>query len=89
AAARALGLELGATRPRALGPLDPQADLVITVCDRAHEALGPSAAPYGRALHWSVPDPVPAGSKAAFAAAAGQLADRILRVAPAIVAAAA
>ena len=35
-------------------------DLVITVCDNAHEELGTSPA-----LHWSVPDPVRVGARAA------------------------
>jgi protein-tyrosine-phosphatase len=47
-------------------------DLVITVCDRAHEELGDPAA-----LHWSVPDPVPIGTTHAFEAAVRDLDDRV------------
>ena len=36
-------------------------DYVITVCVAAHETLGST-----RRLHWSVPDPVPIGTQAAF-----------------------
>ena len=47
--------------------------LVITVCDRAHEELPP----HGDWLHWSIPDPVPLGTKAAFDAARDELRQRI------------
>ena len=33
-------------------------------------------------MHWSVPDPVPAGDPASFDAALAQLADRVGRLAP-------
>ena len=52
-------------------------DLVITVCDLAHEELGGAAA-----VHWSVPDPVPAGDPASFDTALAQLADRVGCLAP-------
>ena len=57
-------------------------DLVVTVCDLAHEELGGLAA-----LHWSVPNPVPAGDPASFDAALAELADRIGRLAPRLAAA--
>lgn len=47
-------------------------DLVITVCDRAHEELGGADR-----LHWSIPDPVPVGSDEAFDIAFEDLAHRI------------
>lgn len=47
--------------------------LVVTVCDQAHEALDPDPS----WLHWSVPDPVPAGTAAAFDAVVAELAERI------------
>jgi len=34
------------------------------------------------AVHWSVPDPVPAGDPGSFDAALAQLADRVGRLAP-------
>lgn len=57
AAAARLDLDLTTAAPRQLGPdeLD-RAELVITVCDRAHEEMTLPAA----ALHWSIPDPVDA-----------------------------
>jgi protein-tyrosine-phosphatase len=57
-------------------------DLVITVCDTAHEKL---TGPIRPRLHWSVPDPVPMGTDAAFEAAYTDLADRIDRVAPVLI----
>jgi protein-tyrosine-phosphatase/DNA-binding transcriptional ArsR family regulator len=54
-------------------------DLVIAVCDTAHEDL---TGPIRPRLHWSVPDPVRIGTDAAFEAAYTDLADRIDRVAP-------
>src|SRR5690606_21012122 len=79
AAAAALRAGLGplTDRPRALpeagtgdrdGPV-----VVVTVCDRAHEELAPD----GSRLHWSIPDPVAAGTDAAFDAAVAGLAGRI------------
>jgi protein-tyrosine-phosphatase/biotin operon repressor len=56
-------------------------DLVIAVCDNAHEDL---TGPVRPRLHWSVPDPVRVGTDAAFESAYRDLADRIDRVAAAI-----
>ena len=56
--------------PRPLADVLRADDYVVTVCDNAHEELdrhrrpGPAARP--DRLHWSVPDPVPAGTDAAF-----------------------
>jgi hypothetical protein len=52
-------------------------DLVVTVCDLAHEELGAQAA-----VHWSVPDPVPAGDPGSFDAALTELDRRVTRLAP-------
>jgi protein-tyrosine-phosphatase len=57
-------------------------DLVIAVCDNAHEDLTGRVRPR---LHWSVPDPVRTGTDAAFEAAYADLADRVARVAPVLV----
>ncbi|MEH0981518.1 arsenate reductase/protein-tyrosine-phosphatase family protein [Micromonospora sp. CPCC 205556] len=57
-------------------------DLVIAVCDNAHEDL---TGPVRPRLHWSVPDPVRADTDAAFEAAYADLADRIDRLAPAVI----
>jgi ArsR family transcriptional regulator, arsenate/arsenite/antimonite-responsive transcriptional repressor / arsenate reductase (thioredoxin) len=70
-------LPLPRLRPRPIGDVRQSGDLVITVCDLAHEELGEAAA-----VHWSVPDPVPAGDPASFDAALAQLTDRVERLAP-------
>ncbi len=54
-------------------------DLLIAVCDNAHEHLPAGTRPR---LHWSVPDPVPVDTDAAFEATYADLADRIERLAP-------
>jgi ArsR family transcriptional regulator, arsenate/arsenite/antimonite-responsive transcriptional repressor / arsenate reductase (thioredoxin) len=58
-------------------------DLLIAVCDNAHEDL---IGPVRARLHWSVPDPVRVNTDAAFEAAYTDLADRIDRLAPALTA---
>jgi ArsR family transcriptional regulator, arsenate/arsenite/antimonite-responsive transcriptional repressor / arsenate reductase (thioredoxin) len=73
AAARRDGLDIGAVVPQHLDNEIARADLVITVCDRAHEELAPSE----EWLHWSVADPVPARSAAAFNAARDDLQQRV------------
>jgi len=55
-------------------------DLVIAVCDHAHETLPTDA----RRLHWSVPDPVPADTDEAFETAYRDIAARIDRLTPAL-----
>jgi ArsR family transcriptional regulator, arsenate/arsenite/antimonite-responsive transcriptional repressor / arsenate reductase (thioredoxin) len=60
-------------------------DLVIAVCDNAYEELARELA--GNAwprLHWSVPDPVPRNTDAAFEAAYTELAGRVERLVPAL-----
>jgi protein-tyrosine-phosphatase/DNA-binding transcriptional ArsR family regulator len=66
--------------PKGLEDVRRDADLVVTVCDRAHEEISSGS---GLALvHWSVADPVPAGTRAAFEAAYDDLARRVNRLAP-------
>jgi protein-tyrosine-phosphatase/DNA-binding HxlR family transcriptional regulator len=76
-AARRHGLPLPRRRPRHLSDTLEAGDLVITVCDRAHEELGQLAT-----LHWSVPDPVPAGDPGSFDAALDDLSRRVGQLAP-------
>lgn len=76
AAARRAGLDLDGATPHDLAEIDALPALVITVCDRAHEELDPDET----WLHWSIPDPVPVGTKAAFDAAVAELRDRISTV---------
>ncbi|MFZ4518432.1 MAG: helix-turn-helix domain-containing protein [Microthrixaceae bacterium] len=72
AAARRAGLDLSAARPARLDDA-PAADLIVTVCDRAHEELGDRDG----WLHWSVPDPVPARTARSFDATVAELRARI------------
>jgi protein-tyrosine-phosphatase/DNA-binding HxlR family transcriptional regulator len=70
--------------PAATAHLDDVArpgDLLIAVCDNAHEDL---TGAHRARLHWSVPDPVRVDTDAAFEAAYTDLADRIDRLVPAI-----
>ena len=77
AAARRHHLPMRRLRPRHISDVQHDGDLVITVCDLAHEELGRQAA-----VHWSIPDPVPAGDPASFDAALAELSHRVERLAP-------
>jgi protein-tyrosine-phosphatase len=77
AAARRAGLDLGSAQPRLLRARDTRSALVVTVCDRAHEELGPAPS----RLHWSVPDPVPTPTREAFDIVVADLTEWIDRVA--------
>ena len=82
AAAERHHLPLRRLRPRHLSEVQADGDLLLTVCDLAHEELGRLPA-----VHWSVPDPVPAGDPASFDAALAELSQRIKRFAPRLAAA--
>ncbi|GLZ60745.1 MULTISPECIES: arsenate reductase/protein-tyrosine-phosphatase family protein [Micromonospora] len=73
------GLHLDATGTAHVADIVREDDLLIAVCDNAHEELTTPARPR---LHWSVPDPVRLDTDAAFEAAFADLATRIDRVAP-------
>lgn len=77
AAAARHRLPLRRIRPRRFDDVHHDGDLIITVCDHAHEELGDLAD-----LHWSVPDPVPSGTERAFDAALDDIARRVDAVAP-------
>src|SRR5262249_45063037 len=66
---RRAGLDPSSAPPRSLADVTDWPRLTITVCDRAHEELVPAAG----WLHWSIPDPVPAGTRAAFDATVVEL----------------
>lgn len=72
AAARA-GLDLSDAHPRELGPELDEFDIVVTVCDQAHEELEPRS----QWWHWSTPDPVAADTPDAFDATVSALDRRI------------
>jgi len=73
AAAGRAGLDLGDAMPRALQAAGKPPAMVVTVCDQAHEEVDPGPG----WLHWSIPDPVPAGTRAAFDATVDELTARI------------
>ena len=75
-------LPLPRLRPRHFSDVRHDGDLVVTVCDLAHEELGGQAA-----VHWSVPDPVPAGDPEGFDAALDELGRRVRLLAPRLAAA--
>ncbi|MGS2809171.1 arsenate reductase/protein-tyrosine-phosphatase family protein [Nocardia sp. MW-W600-9] len=66
------GLALKSAAPQRLDEVLSEGDLVVTVCDRAHEEL-----PDVPMLHWSVPDPVGAEDGAAFDLAFDDLSTRV------------
>lgn len=77
--ARRHGLTIPHTRPVHLTDVVRPDDLLVAVCDSAHEHLRGQP---GRRLHWSVPDPAAADTDEAFETAYADLADRIDRLAP-------
>jgi protein-tyrosine-phosphatase/DNA-binding transcriptional ArsR family regulator len=95
AVGRRHGLRLGRARTRYVGELIQLEDLIVAVCDNAHEELvacppAPVHVPQeagdglgsGRSwLHWAVPDPVRIDTDEAFEAAYTDLSQRIDRLA--------
>lgn len=81
-AARHRGLDVSDARPRHIDDVLQADDLVVTVCDAAHEELGDRGD-----VHWSVPDPVRVGTAAAFDRAADELAARVQALAASVAAA--
>ncbi len=77
AAAHRHDLPIRIAKPRQLAEVLTDDDLVVTVCDHAHELIGDLGG-----LHWSVPDPVRPGTDAAFDRAFEDLAQRIGDLAP-------
>jgi ArsR family transcriptional regulator, arsenate/arsenite/antimonite-responsive transcriptional repressor / arsenate reductase (thioredoxin) len=77
AAAKRHQVPLPRLRPRHLSEVQEDGDLLITVCDLAHEELGTAAA-----VHWSVPDPVTAGDPGSFDAVLAELGLRVALLAP-------
>jgi protein-tyrosine-phosphatase len=75
------GLELDANGTAHVEDVAHEGDLLIAVCDNAHEDM---TGPVRPRLHWSVPDPVRTDTDAAFEAAYTELAHRIDRLAPVV-----
>ncbi len=77
-AAADFGLDLSGATPKGYDAVGHRPDLVVSVCDRAHEKGPPFKA---RLLHWSIPDPVLVGTPEAFRLAFSTLAHRVDRLA--------
>jgi ArsR family transcriptional regulator, arsenate/arsenite/antimonite-responsive transcriptional repressor / arsenate reductase (thioredoxin) len=76
AAGSRAGLDLSRAKPRMFGAAE-HGELVVTVCDQAHEELDPEPGWW----HWSLPDPVEDGRATAFDDVIIELDDRIRAVA--------
>ncbi|RSM85994.1 ArsR family transcriptional regulator [Kibdelosporangium aridum] len=79
ATARQHGLSLARARTAHVQDVLQPDDLVVAVCDNAHEELTDR-----ERLHWSVPDPVKTGTDDAFERAFLDLAERVERLVPAV-----
>lgn len=77
--ARGHGLSLARAHTAHVEKVLRSDDLVVAVCDAAHEQLGGVDR-----LHWSIPDPVRTGTDEAFDQAFRDIADRVGRLAPAV-----
>jgi protein-tyrosine-phosphatase/DNA-binding transcriptional ArsR family regulator len=80
AAARRRHLPMRPRTPRHLDDVVRVGDLVVAVCDNAHEELPANL----NHIHWSVPDPVPAADPDTFDQALDDLTERIVRLVPAL-----
>ncbi|GAB3279539.1 arsenate reductase/protein-tyrosine-phosphatase family protein [Kineosporia babensis] len=66
------GLDLDDHRPRAIDEVTEEGDLVVTLCDKAHESLKRA-----QSLHWSVPNPSPIGTRQAYVSALTEIDRRV------------
>jgi protein-tyrosine-phosphatase len=78
AAAQRHNLPMQPQAPRHLNDIVSPSDLVIAVCDSAHEELPADT----RRIHWSIPDPARTADEDAFDRALDDLTRRIDRLAP-------
>lgn len=79
-AAKRHHLNIRTAKPRRVNDVLRPDDLVVTVCDNAHEELDPELS----SMHWSIADPARTGTDAAFDLALESLTERITRVAPTV-----
>ncbi|MEU4287886.1 low molecular weight phosphatase family protein [Kribbella sp. NPDC026596] len=84
--ARRHGLHLDRAATAHIRDTVRRGDLVVAVCDAAHELLtrDPPRPKPRRRLHWSVPDPAAVNTDRAFETAYADLLSRITRLAPAL-----
>ena len=71
------GLRIERDRPKPLDDVLHDDDLIVAVCDNAHEELRH----FRPRLHWSIPDPVPINTNAAFELAYTDLNRRVQHLA--------
>lgn len=76
--AHEFGVDLSNATPKSLAAIRQTPDLLISVCDRAHESTRDRSDP---SLHWSIPDPVADGGVEAFRTAFAEIAARVDRLA--------
>ena len=72
------GVDLSGMVPRGYEEITESPDVIVTVCDRARESELPFRVEH---RHWSVPDPVAAGTLTAFRSAFDEIARRVDRLA--------
>ena len=78
ATARRHGLAMRQSRPRSIVDVVQAGDVIVTVCDSAHEELDAHGElAQAGTVHWSIPDPVVVGTDEAFDAAFEQLSQRV------------
>lgn len=75
------GLHLNGNGTKHVAKVARHGDLLVAVCDNAHEQLQTTTL---TRLHWSVPDPVPVGTEAAFDLTMADLTARISHLVPAL-----
>jgi len=80
AAARRHDLPIRTSAPRRVSDVLRPDDLIVAVCDSAHEALDAGLP----RLHWSIADPAASGTDVAFDDTVDTLTERVLRVAPTV-----
>ncbi len=73
------GIDLSSALPRGYESITFVPDVLISVCDRARDEPLPEAR---RRLHWSIPDPVPAGRVAGFRSAFLEVERRVDQLIP-------
>ena len=66
------GLTLAGRQPQLFDTVANEGDLIVTVCDLAHESMAGQSD-----LHWSIPDPVLVGTRRAFEQAYAELGTRV------------
>jgi protein-tyrosine-phosphatase/DNA-binding HxlR family transcriptional regulator len=74
-------LPLRRVRPRHITDVRRRGDLIVTVCDQAHEELAKASPVRTHVVHWSVADPVPSATDDAFERAFRDISARVDRLA--------